>query len=221
MQKQFKYIISIAIIGILIYVVNQLNIFECCTPLEIKAHIESYGILAPIIYMIMFTLVPLTLFPDSILAIAGGMCFGLLWGSVYTMIGALLGGSLSFYLARKVGHKLFTKLQQYQVSQKIEEKGFIFILILRLMPLLPYDVISYGAGLSSVKYKDFILATMIGIIPGVLVFTNVGDKATDLGSSGFYISLSLVVIMFVVAGYLKKRFFSEGFKLNEKHKKSA
>nr|WP_279288975.1 VTT domain-containing protein [Anaerosolibacter carboniphilus] len=156
----------------------------------------------------MFTIVPLTLFPDSVLAIAGGMCFGLFWGSIYTMIGALCGGTLSFYISRLIGKnfiKNILKKDLGELSSSIEEKGFFIILLLRLIPLFPYDIISYSAGLSNIRYRDFLLATIFGTIPGIIVFTNVGDKATDVGSTGFYISISLLVILLLASVGLKNK----------------
>lgn len=200
------YGIMLLILGIVIFLLNRYNIFKGGTPQQIKEYVYSFGALAPIIYIIMFTFVPLTLFPDSVLAIAGGMCFGLLWGSIYTMIGALCGGTLSFYISRLIGKNFIKnvfKKDLGNLSSHIEEKGFLIVLLLRLIPLFPFDVISYSAGLSNIKYKDFLLATILGIIPGVFVFTNLGDKAADIGSTGFYISISLLVLLFITAGMLK------------------
>jgi len=76
-------------------------------------------------------------------------------------------------------------------------------LMLRLIPLFPFDVISYGAGFSNIKYRDYILATIVGIIPGVLVFTNIGTQVSKIGSFEFYISISMLVLL-VVCGNLFK-----------------
>lgn len=203
-----KYGIIILILGIIIFIINRYNIFKDYTPQQIKEYVCSFGALAPIIYIIMFTLVPLTFFPDSVLAIAGGMCFGLLGGSMYTMIGALCGGTLSFYISRLIGKNfIMTVLKKDlgELSNSIEEKGFLIVLMLRLIPLFPFDVISYSAGLSKIKYKDFFSATLLGTIPGIFVFTNIGDKAAEIGSLGFYISISLLVLLFIASGMLKNK----------------
>lgn len=84
----YKVIISIAIlmlISIVVYKVYKMNLGVD----DIKNYVESFGKLGPIIYIIMFSLVPLTLFPDSILAISSGLIFGLVNGYIYTAIGAL------------------------------------------------------------------------------------------------------------------------------------
>jgi len=89
--------------------------------------------------------------------------------------------------------------------EKFKGKGFLFILFLRLIPLIPFDIISYSAGLSEIKYKQFILATVFGIIPGVLVFTNIGDKSIDIGSDAFYVSLALLIGLIAITVIVKKK----------------
>ena len=59
------------------------------------------------------------------------------------------------------------------------------MLMLRLIPLFPFDVISYGSGLTSIRYKDFLLATFFGTIPGIFVFVNIGAQSVNIGSKSF------------------------------------
>ena len=208
-KKIIEYGILLCSIAIIVFMINKYLPLKDYSPQQIKEFVHSFGGLAPIIYIVMFTFVPLTLFPDSILAIAGGMCFGLIWGSVYTMIGALCGGALAFFISRLVGKgiiKGLVKKDMMGLSKSIEERGFWIVLLLRLIPLFPYDVISYSAGLSSISFKDFLFATILGTIPGIIVFTNVGDKATEMGSRDFYISLCLLVALLIFSVILKNRF---------------
>lgn len=175
---------------------------------DIQKYVSSYGEFAPIIYIIMFALVPLTLFPDSILAIGGGLIFGLTKGYIYTLIGALLGASLSFYISRKLGRNFVKKLTKEKldtIEKMINDKGFFVVLILRLVPLFPFDIISYGAGLTSIKFRDFIFATIIGTIPGILVFTNIGAQSVNIGSNSFYISIMALVVLVVGSLFFKNK----------------
>jgi uncharacterized membrane protein YdjX (TVP38/TMEM64 family) len=87
-------------------------------------------------------------------------------------------------------------------------RGFLIILMLRLIPLLPFDVISYGAGLSKVKYKAFIIATCIGIIPGVVIYTNIGDKSSNPFSLDFVVSILLLFAILAFSLYFKKKYNS-------------
>jgi len=207
-MKQLKYSITLICVILLTYLLNKSNLIKGLSPIEIRDYIISFEVYAPLIYIVLFTIVPLTLFPDSILAIAGGMIFGLVNGTIYTMIGAVCGASLSFYLSRTFGQTLLKFLLGKHSNLSIEKfkgKGFLFILFLRLIPLIPFDIISYSAGLSEIKYKGFILATVFGIIPGVLVFTNIGDKSIDIGSDAFYVSLALLIGLIAITVIVKKK----------------
>ena len=90
----------------------------------------------------------------------------------------------------------------------INSKGFFVVLMLRLIPLFPFDIISYGAGLTSIKYKDFLLATIIGTIPGILVFTNIGAQSVNIGSNGFYMSIMALILLVIASIFLKNKFVS-------------
>jgi len=207
-MKRLKYSITLVCVILLIYLLNKNNLIKGFSPTEIRDYVLSFEVYAPLIYIILFTIVPLTLFPDSILAIAGGMIFGIVNGAIYTMIGAVCGASLSFYLSRTLGQTLLKSfLGKHSIlsTEKFKSNGFLFILILRLIPLIPFDIISYSAGLSEIKYKDFILATIFGIIPGVLVFTNIGDKSIDIGSDAFYVSLALLIGLITITVLIKRK----------------
>ena len=210
LSKFLKIVLSVIIIFIITSIIyNILNMD--ISPNDIQKYITSFGKLAPLIYIVMFALVPLTLFPDSILAIGGGLIFGLYKGYIYTLIGALIGASLSFYISRKLGRnfvKKITKEKLDYIEKMINSKGFFVILLLRLIPLFPFDVISYGAGLTNIKYRDFVFATIIGTVPGILVFTNIGAQSVDIGSDSFYLSIMALILLILASIILKNKFIN-------------
>lgn len=206
--KVLKILISIIILLILGTIICKILSMNIGVE-DIQDYVSSFGRLAPLVYIIMFALVPLTLFPDSILAIGGGMVFGLFKGYIYTLIGALIGATISFYISRKLGRafvKKLTKEKLDNIEELINSKGFFIVLILRLVPLFPFDIISYGSGLTSIKYKDFLLATIIGTIPGILVFTNIGAQSVNIGSNNFYISIMGLILLVLLSLILKNKF---------------
>jgi uncharacterized membrane protein YdjX (TVP38/TMEM64 family) len=208
MQKvSIKHItagVLIIAMGFIAYYCHYSGIFQNCTAEGIKEYVNSFGLFGPIVYMIMFSVIP----SGSIIAIAGGMAFGMYLGTLYTTLGALLGSTTAFYIARLLGREavekiLKGKLQRFE--EGIEQRGFLIILILRLIPIIPFNVISYGAGLTKVKFVDYIVATMIGIIPGVIVFTNLGDKALKINSPEFIQAILLFVALLLASWILKKK----------------
>jgi len=208
-KQVVRWIVLAVFIAVVVYLMNKYNFLKGYGPEDIRDFIQKKGILAPIVYVLLLSLLPLFLFPDSVLVIAGGMLFGLVRGTILTSIGSLIGGVIAFLISRAFGSKVVRKITKRELVLFEKYKGysgFFIILLLRLIPLFPFKVVSYSAGLTDMKLRDFCLATVIGSLPGIIVYTNLGDKANDFGSKGFYVSVVLVVLLFVVSYVLKKAF---------------
>ena len=176
---------------------------------SIKGYIQSFGFCAPLVYILIFSLVHLSIIPNSLLGISGGALFGIYYGTLYTVIGALSGATLAFAISRYLGKSIAEKLIKQKadwLNEHAEKNGFMIVFLLRLIPLIPFDAISYGAGLSKIRYMDFLGATCIGILPGVLVYSNIGDKSLDIYSADFYLSLAILALLVAVSHYAKKRY---------------
>ena len=194
--------------GVVMFVFYKMGVLSYAQVEAIKTFVLGFGIYAPLIFIVLFTLAPLIFFPDGILALAGGLIFGFAWGSVYIILGALCGGTLSFYLARFYGNRMREKLAHEKLitfQKSVQNHGFVVILLLRLVPLVPFNIISYSAGFSSIRYRDFFFATLLGMSPGVLVYANIGAQSLSFGSREFYISVGLLVVLVVVSMILKHR----------------
>lgn len=207
-DKKIKIILALFVLFMAaMFLVNKYTFIKDIGVEEIRAFIESKGSLGPLIYVALLTVLPLLLFPDSIIVIAGGMAFGLYWGTLWTSIGSLLGGMISFYIARYLGKDFVQKYTRDISLVKGRDgkvSGFFLILILRLIPLFPFKVVSYSAGLTNVRALDFAVATVVGSLPGIIVYTNLGDKSTDMNSSSFYVSIALLVGLILVSIGLKR-----------------
>ena len=198
--------------GVLMFFFYKSGILSYEQVLNIKTFVQSFGVYAPLIFIVLFTFAPLIFFPDGILALAGGLIFGFGWGSVYIILGALCGGTLSFYLSRTYGKKMHQHLSSEKLisfHKNVQNHGFVMILLLRLVPLVPFNIISYSAGFSTIRYGDFFWATLLGMLPGVLVYANIGAQALVFGSQTFWIAIGLLIMLIVVSlglkSYVKKR----------------
>lgn len=210
-ENYFKIGLTILLIVLLVALNRNMTGMDLSIT-SVKLYLESKGNLAPLFYIILFTIVPLTLFPDAFLVIACGMVFGFYKGFIYTVIGAACGATLSFYLARYFGAGLVNKFNSHKLikfDQTFKKNGFLIIFALRLIPLFPFDLISYSAGFSKVQYRPFILATIIGAIPGMMVYVNLGDKFLNIGSNSFYLAIMALVLLVVFSAIFKK---SKSFK---------
>ena len=194
--------------GIVMFVFYKNGVLSYAQVEVIQTFIQSFGMYAPLMFIVFFTLAPLIFFPDGILALSGGLIFGFAWGSVYIVLGALSGGTLSFYLARLYGTKMHEKLAHEKLinfHKNIQKHGFVMILMLRFVPIVPFNIISYSAGFSTIRYRDFFFATLFGMLPGVFVYANIGAQSLSFGSKEFYISVGLLVVLVVVSMVLKQR----------------
>lgn len=208
-KKKSTIVFSIigAVLGLIL--ISNIFLFRGIRTDDIQRVLAEVGPWAPIVYLILFTVVPLTFFPDSVLAMAGGVAFGVRNGFVLALSGAILGSSLAFFLTRKFGRKYLQRYLESKegvatLSAQIERKGLVVILLLRLTPI-PFDIISYAAGLSSVRYRDFLIATVLGAIPAMFSYVNFGDKITAVGSNEFYLSIGLLIMLLLIGIVIKKK----------------
>lgn len=182
------------------------------TPQELQALLHGLGPWAVWAYIGLFALLPAFFFPVAVLALAGGLLFGLWRGAVYTFIGAILNCSIMFFLARYVGRGQVERLLEKKLSPQWKQyltgnTGFALLVVLRLIPAVPYNLINYGFGLTSMSFRTYILASAIGIIPGTFAFINIGDKALDVTSPSFWIAIGLLLLLLVVTAALGKKIF--------------
>ena len=193
------------------------------TPQELQAALQGLGSWAAIGYIGLFTLLPAFFFPVAVLALAGGLLFGLWLGSLYTFLGAILNCTLMFFLARFSGRKQVEALIEKKLSPVWQQRlanlnsnsGFALLIILRLIPAVPYNLINYAFGLSAMKYSTYILASSIGIIPGTFAFINIGDKALDVTSPDFWIAIGLLLLLLAVTAALGKKLYPQNEKNGE------
>ncbi len=211
MKKNKK--LTISMITLLILVITYFAFFRGLTPEILRNYIGGFGYLAPFIYILCFTILPIAFFPVPILALAAGLLFGFLPGTIYTLIGAVLNSSIMFLMAKVLAKDAVTNLLQRKLPENWssflfnldEKKGFGIIFILRLIPAMPYNLINYGAGLTSIKFSSYMLATILGILPGTLVFLNIGNQALNIHNPAFMVSIILLILLTIFSLILGKR----------------
>ena len=150
-------------------------------PERIRAFVLSFGVWAPLVYVLAYgqPLVPL---PASLMTATGGLAFGPWWGTLAALAGATLRACSQFVVARLFGREAVAKLLKGKAAlldQQIGERGFRTVFLIRLIPNFPFDVQNYGLGFSQVRFGPYVLATALGIIPGCFAFVYLGDSLTD------------------------------------------
>ena len=118
---------------------------------------------------------------------------------MFLLANILAKDMVSKYLEDKLPDKWWDRFQSADGKE-----GFLIVLICRLIPIMPYNVINYVSGLTKIRFSNYFLATLIGIFPGTVIFLNVGDKILDVKSPEFIMSIVFVVILTVVSVVLGK-----------------
>ena len=179
-----KLTIFIGVLALIYGVIRFFHIdYTSFSPQNVRDKILAFGIWAPIVYIVFYTLRPLILFPAGLLTITGGLAFGPLFGTIYTVIGGTGCAVAEFFFARYFGRGAAAKLikgKMAKIDEGIEKHGFITVLWIRLIPNVAYDIQNYSLGLTKVRFRDYFLATAFGIIPGTFAFVYLGSSLTDL-----------------------------------------
>ena len=180
---------------------NIITSYEHMTPEGIRNFVLSFGTLAVIAFIIICAARPFFFLPITPFTIASGFLFGLAWGLTYAMVGSILSALLVFGISRYLFQDYVkTKvLNRYPaVDDLIHKKGWQFVAFLRLVPVLPFDVVGYLAGASRISIRDYLLGSVIGELPGALVLVIFGSTLAEPGSNIFYVSLLLVLCLLAV-----------------------
>ena len=179
--------------------------------------IERFGVLGPVVYMlILASTIIFTPLPSVIVDIAGGLAFGVLLGTVYTMLGGMLGATVNFYVARRLGrHFVERRLGQQAMNQidgLADRMGAKLIFLTRLIPLFNFDWVSYAAGLTRISFKTYAVASALGMLLPVIGIVYVGDvKLSHPGRSSLVFTALVVwsalpvVIFLAWAGFQSLR----------------
>ncbi|MDF2636198.1 MAG: associated protein [Pelosinus sp.] len=173
--------------------------------IALAEYLRSFGSWSVIITILLFIIMTFTIvFPFMILSGASGIIYGLFWGTVISWVGEVIGAVFMFIFARYFFRQLvagWITNSRYlkQVDDYSAANGFKALLIARLLPLAPSGIITAVAAVSRISFKDFILATLIGKLPPVIIKVLIGH---DIVFAGDNLIRLLVVILLVVAVYV-------------------
>ena len=166
----------------------------------VKAFVASYGIYAAIVSFLLMVLQSIVApLPAFLITFANANLFGWWKGAILSWSSAMVGAGLCFYIARILGRdvveKLTSKSGLKNIDDFFEKHGKMSILIARLLPFISFDIVSYAAGLTSMSFLSFFIATGIGQLPATIVYSIVGGMLTG----GARIMVTGLLILFGVS----------------------
>ncbi|MCU0565273.1 MAG: TVP38/TMEM64 family protein [Oculatellaceae cyanobacterium Prado106] len=152
------------------------------------AGIQGLGAVGAIAFIALYILATVAFLPGSILTLGAGVVFGVVQGSIYVFIGATLGATLAFlvgrYLARGwISQKIAGNQKFRAIDEAVGREGFKIVLLTRLSPIFPFNLLNYALGVTKVSLKDYFLGC-VGMIPGTVMYVYIGSLARDLSMIG-------------------------------------
>jgi uncharacterized membrane protein YdjX (TVP38/TMEM64 family) len=175
---------------------------------SVKKYILSFGILAPVVSFMLMVLQSLVApLPGFIITFANAGLFGWVNGAVLSWTSAMAGAALCFFLAKFLGRDFVEKVTSKGAVEKIDEffkeYGKYTIVICRLLPFISFDIVSYAAGLTSMSFWPFFIATGIGQLPATIVYSYIGGMLTGSVKT-VVIGLLILFAVTTLAFMLKK-----------------
>jgi uncharacterized membrane protein YdjX (TVP38/TMEM64 family)/Fe-S oxidoreductase len=172
----------------------------------LRGLIAGYGVLAPMVYMMVYTIAPALCLPGLPITIVGGILFGPVWGVIYTITGATAGASLAFLISRYVARDWVAgKLRSPRwrsLDEGVEKHGWKVVAFTRLIPLFPFNLLNYAFGLTKVGFWPYFVTTFICMLPACIAFIVFSSSLLDLLkgkiSVNFLIGIGLVILVSLI-----------------------
>jgi uncharacterized membrane protein YdjX (TVP38/TMEM64 family) len=178
---------------------------------QLQLWLQQMGIWAPIIYILVYAIATIFILPSTPLNLSGGAIFGSVWGTVWTSIAAVLAAVLSFGFSRTIGRKIVEQKlagKWQSLDREMEQGGFFYMFAIRLLPLIPYGMVNFAAGLTSIKFRDYFFGTLLGTVPGILPFVMMGAGLTALKQGNVFpilVALALIGMLVGTATWYRRR----------------
>jgi uncharacterized membrane protein YdjX (TVP38/TMEM64 family)/Fe-S oxidoreductase len=218
-EKYGKLFIRLLILFSLIAIIaatRLTGIFYLLTPANIQAFIRESGVLAPLIYMLIYSIAPSLFLPGLPLTIAGGILFGPFWGVVYTITGATIGSSLAFLVGRYMARDwVETKLKNprwLKLDSEVERHGWKIVAFTRLIPLFPFNLLNYAFGLTKIGFLPYVLTSFICMLPACIAYIVFSSSLPGLFQGKFPAGLVIGAVLIVLVSltpYVYRKFIKE------------
>lgn len=175
----------------------------------LEAWLDGAGAAGPILFILIYAAAAVLFLPGSVLTLAGGALFGPVLGTLFNLIGATLGATLAFLIARYlaadwVERKTGGRLKQ--LKQGVEKEGWRFVAFVRLVPLFPFNLLNYALGLTRINLAHYIVASFICMFPGAVAYTYLGYAGREAiaGGEGLIQKILLAIGLLVLVAFLPR-----------------
>ena len=174
-------LLGAVVAGIVVAVLNSDNLDSAA----LEAWILQFGPWAPIVFICAYILATVLFLPGLLFTLAAGALFGPYLGTVYALLGATVGATISFLIARYVLAEWIasrTPARVQRVIEGVEDEGWRFVAMTRLIPFIPFNALNYVLGLTRIRLVSYVLASVVFMAPGAAAYAYLGHAGRSLAT---------------------------------------
>lgn len=172
---------------------------------------RSHGLSTILFFVSLYIVLILSLLPSAPLNILSGALFGPVVGTLYSWIAVVLGGAISFMLARYFGEPLVSAIVKEKseklekLNEKLQKDSWEIVLLFRIIPFFPISGFNYLFGLSKMRLRSYLLGSVIGTVPGIFILSYFGDSLASFTWYKIAVALGLLLLMAIISWWYKTK----------------
>lgn len=172
---------------------------------NLRRLVQDYYVQGVIVFMGFYAIVNLWFPAAAVLGLLAGFMFGTLPGIVYVLSGSLMSALMAFWISRNfAGHWIQRRWHRHleRFNRELAKRGSEYILIMRLIPMMPFILINYLAGLTPMRLRTYVWTTALGSLPGIFVLCFSGDRLLTITSVDDVFTPQTIAAMLLLAGFV-------------------
>ena len=200
MKKRIRLLACSLVLALLAVGVRQWETTGHLNPDRLHESIQRIGAWGPVLYILVYTIGPALLIPAFPFTLAGGLAFGPLWGTVYASIASTLSAAFAFLISRYFARDAvqeFLGERWRRIDRGVAERGWIYIALTRLMPVIPFNLLNYAFGLTQIRFSTYLWASWLFMLPETAALVLFGSSVLHLikgrVSPAFLLGLLLIL----------------------------
>jgi uncharacterized membrane protein YdjX (TVP38/TMEM64 family) len=214
MTRRRRWLLALIILFVVAGGLALAWLFDGVTSIDaIQARVAGLGVWAPVGFILLYAIATVVVIPGGIFDLAGGVLFGPIYGSLINLAGGSLGAALAFLVARYlagdwVERRAGRRVQK--VMQSVEADGWQFVAFVRLVPIIPYNIVNYLLGLTRIPFHHYLFATVVFMAPSTVAYTWIGHAGSEAVSGDTdniryaLFTLALIAIVVMAPRYYKR-----------------
>ncbi len=170
----------------------------------VRAQVAAAGVWAPLLFVLLQAVLTIMPLPRTVFTVAAGVLFGAVWGVALALVGSALAALAAYGLVRWVGGP-FVERHAHRAGftwlrARLDHSGLLAMVSLRLLPMVPFSVMNYAAGLAGVRLFPYMVGTVLGVLPGTVTIVILGDAVTSGNVNPALLAVSVLGAVVGVTG---------------------